>query len=229
MLEASAMMGDVSSPGDPTAVKWNAGGTSAIDRADIVDVNDRQGERIVRGADNRERIETYRPRISASDERSGVERPAAVRQSDRPINLDSRGLDVRSRDEDLARGRDVRRTEIYRQQRELQMQRNQERAADPSVRNYESRRSDRNVDRAPVPGRQYMEQQAAPRVQQREQLRSREPERVIRRPEYRSTPSTRIAPQSQPDRNAGGGGQRSSGGSRGGESGGSRGGGEHRR
>jgi len=196
-------------------------GNVRIDRADIVDVSDRQGERIVRGSDNRERIETYRPRISASDDRSAVSRPPAVRQTDRPVTLDTRGLDVRSREENLERGRDIRRSEQYRQQREMEMQQNQARAVDPGVRNSESRRSDRTVERAPVPGREYMQQQVAPRVQQRDQLRSREPERVIRRPEYRSTPSTRIAPQTQPRRSEGGG-QKSSG-ARGGQSGGSRG------
>ena len=196
-------------------------GNVRIDRADIVDVNDRQGERIVRGGDNRERIETYRPRITSSDARSATARPPSVRQSDRSINLDARGLDVRSRDEDLARGRNIRRSEEYRQQRQEEFQREDAaRTMDPNVRSYESRRSERNVERPTMPRREYMEQQVAPRVQQRDQLRSREPERVMRRPEYRAAPSTRIAPQSEPRVNSGSG-QRSGSG-RTGESAGSR-------
>ncbi len=194
-------------------------GNVRIDRADIVDVSDRQGERIVRGANNRERIETYRPRIAASDDRSAVSRPPAFRQTDRPISLDSRGLDVRSRDENLERGRDIRRSEMYRQQRQMELQGNQERPVDPGVRSNEPRRSERNVDRAPAQRLQSIE--PAPRYQQRDQLRSREPERTMRRPEYRTAPSTRLQPQSEPRRNEGGEGR--AGGGRSGESGGSRG------
>lgn len=205
-------------------------GNVRINRADIVDVSDRQGERVVRGSDNRERIETYRPRISASEDRSAVNRPPSVRQADRPMNLDTRGLDVRSREENLERGRDIRRSEQYRQQRQLEMQQTRPNAVDPAVRNYEPRRSERNVERTPAPGRQYVQPQAAPRVQQREQLRSREPERVIRRPDARPAPSTRIAPQSESRRSEGGGQARSSG-TRGGsgQSGGSSRGDGHRR
>jgi hypothetical protein len=194
-------------------------GNVRIDRADIVDVNDRQGERIVQGGNDRGRIETYRPRFTASDDRSSTARPPAVSQNGRSLNLDPRGLDVRSRDEDFERGRNTRRLEEYRQQREAELQRQQGRLVDPGVRNDDAKRSERNVTRLPVPTREYMEQQVAPRVQQRDQLRSREPERVIRRPESRSTPSTRVAPQSQPRQTEGG----RSGGSSGNGSAGSRG------
>ena len=204
-------------------------GNVRIDRADIVDVSDRGGERVVRGADNRDRIETYRPHISPSDDRSAANRPPSLHQGDRPINLDSRGLDARSREEDLARGRDVRRTEIYRQQREMQLQQDRGRAIDPTDRANVQGRSEQALNRAPVPDRQYMEQRVAPRVQQRDQTRSREPERVMRRPEYQSAPSTRSVPQAAPNRNEGGGQRSSAGASRSSQSGGSRGGGEHRR
>ena len=203
-------------------------GKTRIDRADIVDVSDRQGERVVRGNNNRERIETYRPRISASDAGADVGRPAAVRHTERPVNLDPRGFDVRSREEDVERGRDARRSDLYRQQRMTNAQQEQPRTDDPGVRTYEPRRSERNVEQ-PTPQRRESRpnlEQMAPRVQQREQLRSREPERTIRRPEFRSGPSTRIAPQAEPKRNEGGTG-RSEGG-RGTDRGGSRGSGERR-
>lgn len=231
-------------------------GSVRISRADIVDVSDRQGERIVRGNDNRMRVETYRPRISASDARSEAVRPPSVRQTDRPVSMDTRGLDARAREEDIARGRDIRRSEQYRQQRQMETQQYQSRPVEPSARNYESRRSERNIERTPAPDRPYMDQQPAPRVQQHDQLRSREPERLMRRPESsrpeysrpeysrpeynRAAPSTRVAPQSEARRYEGGGhgssgtrggGGQSSGGGRGGSSNGgsSRGGGGHRR
>ena len=190
-------------------------GNIRLQRADIVDVSDRQGERVVREGNNRERIEAFRPRFSASDERSATARPPAV-QSGRQLNLDSRGLDVRSREEDLARGRDIRRSEEYRQQRQLELQQEQGRGLDPNQRSYEPKRSSRTVEPAPVPRPNYRD--IAPRVQQRDQLRAREPERVIRRPENRPAPSTRITPQAEPRRSESG---RSDGG-RGSNGGGSR-------
>jgi hypothetical protein len=197
-------------------------GNVRLERAEIVDVADRQGERVVRQSNDRERIETFRPRFSASGDRSEMTRPPAVRQSDRPLRLDTRGLDVRSREEDMARGRDIRRSEEYRQQRQLEMQQGQGRRVDPGVRTYEPRRSNRNVERAPAPRPTYKD--AAPRVQQRDQLRSREPERVIRRPEYRPAPSIRSTPQAQPRQSESG----RSGNARGGSGGKSRGGGNRR-
>jgi hypothetical protein len=186
-------------------------GNIRIDRADIVDVNDRQGERLVRGTDNRMKIETYRPRIAPSEGRSEAVRPSEVRSTGRPINLDSRGIDARSREEDLARGRDIRRTEQYRQLRETEMRQNATKNTDPSVRNSETKRPERTIERVPPARRENVDNNA--RIERDRQLRSPDPERTVRRPENRSAPSVRSAtPQASP-RSSDGGGSRSSGGS----------------
>lgn len=88
-------------------------GNVRIERADIADARDRQGERIVRDG-NRERIEVYRPRFEGQTRSGETDRPARLRTGERPLSLDTRNTDVRSRDIGRAEGRDLRRTEEFR-------------------------------------------------------------------------------------------------------------------
>lgn len=95
-------------------------GNIRLDRAEIRDVTDRPMDRLVREG-GRERLEVYRPRI---EERQGAEpavRPGRVRDSERIIPLDTRNMDVRSRDVDRQAGRDLRRAEELRGSREPQL------------------------------------------------------------------------------------------------------------
>ena len=88
-------------------------GNIRVPRAEVVEVNDRAVERLVRSGD-RERIEVYRPRIEERSAKTPVDRPDRVREGDRKIDLDSRKFDVRAREVEREDGRDVRRAEEYR-------------------------------------------------------------------------------------------------------------------
>jgi hypothetical protein len=68
-------------------------GNTRIDLTQVVDVRDRQSERIVREGD-RQRIEVYRPRIEPRSEEMTVDRPERLGQSDRKISIDARSTDV---------------------------------------------------------------------------------------------------------------------------------------
>lgn len=95
-------------------------GNVRVERTDVIPVAQRQPERYVRD-NGRGRVEVYRP----SEDRFTTDggRPTRVRDSERSIGLDVQNLDVRSRAVERQEGRDVRRAEQYRQQRQQDVER----------------------------------------------------------------------------------------------------------
>jgi hypothetical protein len=191
-------------------------GNVRIPRADVVDVNDRPVERVVRTGD-RERVEVYRPRI---EERSGEkDRPGRIRESGRKIDIDTRQMDVRSREVDRETGRDTRKAEEYRDRETKRQDVDARREAgrpeqrDPVRREDGSSRQDRpSIGRTDRSGerKQPAVQQERPRTErqverkqqadqkrerpQKQEFRSPTPERTVRRSEPRQE-QTRQSPQ----------------------------------
>jgi len=93
-------------------------GNVRIERADLVDVADRQRQGVVRSGDH-ERVEVYRPRVE--ERLGGIDgaRPARVREAERTPSIDTRHIDVRSREQAREAGRDLQRAEQYRLQRQV--------------------------------------------------------------------------------------------------------------
>jgi len=87
-------------------------GNLRVPRADLVDVESRDGQRIVRNGEH-ERIEVFRPRIAETPANGSVVRPERVRTGERTISLDTRNIDGRSRSVAREQGRDLRRLEDY--------------------------------------------------------------------------------------------------------------------
>lgn len=183
-------------------------GKISVPRADVMEVNDRPVERLVRNGD-RERIEVYRPRIEEGS--AEKERPEKIRESGRKIDIDSRQIDVRSREVDREAGRDIRRSEEYkdrqRTQPDVDAQRREARPerrdagrrreeASPRQEQSSMERSQRPVEREQPAVRQErprMERQVErkqevdqPRERSQKQVfRSPNPERTVRRSEAR--------------------------------------------
>ena len=116
-----------------------------VEKAAIVDVADRQVDRLVR-ADGRERIEIYRPRIERQTAEAAVERPARLREAERKVSLDTRHIGTRSREDAKATGRDLRRADevrplrpVYREDQTPQIDRESSR----------SKEADRRIERQP--------------------------------------------------------------------------------
>ncbi|MER3523509.1 MAG: hypothetical protein C4326_05420 [Ignavibacteria bacterium] len=81
----------------------------------VQDANDARIERIVKD-DGRERIEVYRPQIveQAEDDAASV-RPSRLRaEGGRSLELDTRKIDLRAREESRIEGRHIRRADEYR-------------------------------------------------------------------------------------------------------------------
>ena len=110
-------------------------GNVRVDRAAIVDATSRQQERWIQTGD-RGRLEVYRPNFQ-SGTGPDVGRPSRVRGADRPVNLDLRNLDVHAREQDRAEGRDYRRADQYRMERQggpdANIGRGRERAPNPEA------------------------------------------------------------------------------------------------
>lgn len=86
-------------------------GNVRVEPVRVREVEDRQVERIVRDG-NREQIEVYRPRLQERGADADLERPARVRElSGRTVDLDTRKIDVRSREVEREEGRDLKRAE----------------------------------------------------------------------------------------------------------------------
>jgi hypothetical protein len=83
---------------------------SRLDPAQVVDSDDPGRQRVVR-SDGTSRIEVYRPRIDSRSRDIGVDRPERVRSAERTLPLDTRNIDVRSKDRQREDGRDLRRAE----------------------------------------------------------------------------------------------------------------------
>ncbi len=83
-------------------------GNIRVSRAEVVDVEDRGVDRIVKPKDNRERIEVYRPAIEVGRSQGDTQRPDKVRETKRGVALDSKNADVHIRRQELGRERDGR-------------------------------------------------------------------------------------------------------------------------
>jgi hypothetical protein len=214
-------------------------GNLRVERAEVVALGDRAAERYVRGRDGRDRIEVYRPRLDAGPVRGEPDRPSRVKETERPLNLDVRNADVRSRDIAREEGRNLGRAEEYRTRRlesgrfeartgaEGERPGNGSRAPDAFERRSRSverggyapdaawgRR--RDVDRAPDRRNEPIDR--PPRYDRLER-RSDPPERTARRPETRIEPGRSgggapAAPRGGSSSGRGGGGDTRRGGSR---------------
>lgn len=89
-------------------------GRTRIVQVGIRDIGERRGERL-RSEGGREEIEVYRPRIEArSDDASEAMRPSRVREErGRTLDLDTRKIDVRSREATREEIGDTRRSEEF--------------------------------------------------------------------------------------------------------------------
>lgn len=171
-------------------------GNIRLERAEIRDVGDRPVDRLVRDGGS-ERVEVYRPRIAERSADEPAIRPGRVRESGRRIPLDTRDMDIRSRDVDREAGRDLRRAEEFRGKNETQMRRETPRG------NTERQREQPSYDR----GRRQPDQRElqrerevrrpervspTPRREDSRQVRSRRPEspRVDRAPAPRQVPQS---------------------------------------
>lgn len=133
-------------------------GNLRLERADIVGVADRRQERVIR-MEGRERVETYRPKIDGNTRGGTIERPERVREGERPLNLDTRSLDLRSREESKLQGRDLERAAQYRNQG-----RNSSRRTDVGVAPYGATGNPgrRTYDRTPGSVGRTLEQPSSP-------------------------------------------------------------------
>jgi len=180
-------------------------GKIRVQPVEVVDVSDRQSERVVRSGE-RERIEVFRPKIEERGRETGVVRPERVRSDERRrIGLDLKGTDVRAREEQKESGRDVRRAEQSRVRKEstpsdskndqtgreqrvekrepsIRKDGSTERRPAPSVRQPERRSEDRQQVRKEQPADRKKESVDRPQ-QRREEFRSKTPERTVRRQE----------------------------------------------
>jgi uncharacterized membrane protein YgcG len=202
-----------------------ARGNIRVNRADMVDVRERGQVGIVREGD-REKASVYRPRIEENG-RDAARRPERVSGEGRTIGIDTKGTDVRRREMDREAGRDIRRAD------EMRQQRNVERSRVDENRTQERSRTDalrgREEGRVLPDARSRREQQrpnidrSAPRNEGRIERQAERP-RDWARPS-RPSPGVREAPRMGAER----GSSRGSGGGTRSESprgGGSRGGGE---
>jgi len=183
-----------------------------IDQADIVDVRDRQPERIIREG-SRDRIEVYRPRIEAPSREGALDRPERVRQSDRRISLDAQATDIGAREAargtvdrerpsggvrgqpDASVGRDERAIE---RQTSPQVAPPATRGTDKTVKRQQPAQGQQNegtrrIERKAQPPKETVERQ---RVQREEQSKQN-PERSVRRSESPRQGGERARP-SQP-------------------------------
>lgn len=178
-------------------------GNIRVERAEIRDVADHPVDRLVRDG-GRERVEVYRPRIESRAADDLNTRPERVRQADRTISLDTRGMDVRAREVDREAGRDMRRAEELRKRddgqsqrgatrsnapRELGRGRGQEADREPDVNRGRERDAERRSD-APSNDR------GRRREEQRDVRRERQ---VERNPAVQSTPPRRDDAKSVPE------------------------------
>ncbi len=148
-------------------------GQIKVERVEVMDVADRQAERVVRSGDH-ERIETYRPKIEDRSTGSAIDRPERVRESEKSIPLDTKSIDVRARSQERESGRDIRRAEEYKKQRETV--RSDGSKAETGQDHGANRRSDQSVRKEK--GR---EQKANPAVHQKEPQPERKKESVERK------------------------------------------------
>jgi hypothetical protein len=185
-------------------------GKVSLERTDIIDASDRPQERILRDG-NRERIEVYRPRIEEGNMDS--DRPEKVRSAERPLTLDAKRLDATYRSEQRESGRGLKRAEDARQhdgERVAPSVRPEDRTSERATQRSAERRSDNTprkdgtVDRSRAEDRvrtQSPERRSDDQVRQparREETRSPNPERTIRRSESQREGRSNDSPR--PDR-----------------------------
>ncbi len=99
---------------DPSYIERR--GNVRIERAELADIADHQRQGIVRSGD-RERVDVYRPRVEERLHGVEADRPQRVREAERTPSIDTRHIDVRSREQASEAGRDIKRAQEYRSQR----------------------------------------------------------------------------------------------------------------
>ncbi|MBI5473075.1 MAG: hypothetical protein HY961_12095 [Ignavibacteriae bacterium] len=186
-------------------------GNVRVEPVRVREVNDRQAERIVRDG-GRDQIEVYRPRIEHRDDRAGnLDRPSRLREEGgRTLDLDTRKIDIRSRDIEREEGRDMRRAEEFRQRGEPITPRGRVDANDQ--RNRRPADIDRSRERQPQ-----VQPEGKPRERSREgtvdrprrEYRSPNVDRPQQRPQFRTPERSREAPRQAPQNSgrSGGGGR----------------------
>jgi hypothetical protein len=147
-------------------------GNVRVEHTDVIPVAQRQPERYSREND-RGRVEVYRP--SADRFTADNERPARVRDSDRAVGLEVQNLDVHSRAVERQEGRDIRRAEQYRQQRQPETGR---------------REAEKTIVPRPQPGVESRNPEAWPDRRRVEQ------QRAVGQPRPSQVPARRVGPNS---------------------------------
>lgn len=180
----------------------------------VQDANDARIERIVKD-NGRERIEVYRPQIVEQAEDDAVSsRPSRIStEGGRSLDLDTRKIDLRAREESRVEERGVRRAEEYRTRNDGMLKgpvdgaiRNRtgrthegDRRIDAEPRTYDAREAERSrsgdilrhAEKAPehkaAPQRDERERKRDESVQRppREEMRMPLPDRLERKPEFR--------------------------------------------
>jgi hypothetical protein len=151
-------------------------GNVRVEHTDVIPVAQRQPERYSREND-RGRVEVYRP--SEDHFTSDVQRPSRVRGSDRAVGLEVQNLDVRSRAVERQEGRDIRRAEQYRQQRQPDTER---------------REAEKTIVPRPQPRVESRNPEAWPDKRRPEQ------QRAVERPRPSQVPERRVGRDSPPRR-----------------------------
>lgn len=118
-------------------------GNIRVERTIIRDVDDVRQIGVDRSGGG-ERVSVYRPSVEERSDVNRLERPEKFRENERSIDLDTRRIDVRSREVDRESGRDFRGADEYRTPRNL------DRDAMPPINPDRTRDGrDRGIDRAP--------------------------------------------------------------------------------
>lgn len=110
-------------------------GKTRVPTAALREVDDPRRAGVSRGGDQ-ERIQVYRPQLRAGD---AAERPADVRQAERPVTLDTRRIDARSRSEGRDLERSLQRRQLDRETLSRRIQQALPRPRPESERRYETR------------------------------------------------------------------------------------------
>ena len=108
-------------------------GQTHVPAAEVREVDDPRRAGVSRGGDG-DRIQVYRPQLRGGD---APERPADVRQAERPVTLDTRRIDARARSEGRDLERSLQRRQLDREALSRRLQ--QARPRPESERRYETR------------------------------------------------------------------------------------------
>jgi len=160
-------------------------GKTRIATTEVVEVSDARRQGVTRSGSG-DRVEVYRPTVREpqSAERGAV-RPSQVRQAERPVNLDTRRIDLRARDRAREEGRDLEQALSRRSSSRLSLPR-PSREAVPVPRPEAERRYETRIERGT----------------RQPQFESPVPRSVDRSSRPSSSGSSRVTPQSSSRRPA---------------------------